>query len=58
MEYLKCMLNEEEEIGDEVTISGIKISKVEKSKYLGSVTKCNGEIKYDISHCIRVEWQK
>jgi len=45
-------------VGEEVTIDGLSIPKVEKFKYLGSIVQQNGEINEDINQCIKVGWQK
>jgi len=40
----------------EVTMGGLLISRVEKFKYLGRITREKGDIDKDIDHRIRVGW--
>jgi len=56
--YLHCYFNGREDAMGEVTIEGIHIPKIEKFKYLGSIIHHEGDIDEDISHRIKVGWQK
>jgi len=47
-----------EESGEQVTMGGVAIPRVEKVKYLGSIIEEKGDIDEDINHRIRVGWQK
>ena len=49
---------EGEKRGEEVTLDGRQIPKVDKFKYLGSIIQQNGDIDEDIKQRIRVGWQK
>ena len=42
----------------EVTIGGVVVPRVKKFKYLGSMVEEGGDIDDDISHQIKVWWQK
>jgi len=57
-EYLRCGFSGVEGDGGEVTMGGVVVPRVEKFKYLGSTIKGRGDIDKDISHRIRVGWQK
>jgi len=39
-------------------MGGVVVPRVEKFKYLGSIVEEKGDIDEDISHHIRVGWQK
>ena len=57
-EYLRCGFSGREGEGGEVTMGGVVVPRVEKFKYLGSIVEEKGDIDEDISHRIRVGWQK
>jgi len=57
-EYLHCCFNGSEDAREEVTIEGMQIPKVKKFKYLDSIIHFEGDIDEDISHRIKVGWQK
>jgi len=53
-EYLHCCFSGREDVGGEVTIDRMTISKVEKFKYLGSIIQQNEDIDEDINQCIKM----
>ena len=53
-EYLHCYFSGRKDARGVVTIEGMRISKVEKFKYLGSIIHQKGGIDGDICHCIKV----
>ena len=56
--YLHYYFSGREDVRGEVTIKGMQIPKVEKFKYLGLIIYHEGDIDEDISHRIKVGWQK
>jgi len=56
--YLRCGFNGVESDGEEVTMDGVAVPRVEKFKYLGSIAEERGDIDEDIGHLIKVGWQK
>ena len=44
--------------GEEITMGGVVIPRVENFKYLGLIIEERGDIDEDINHCTRVRWQK
>jgi len=57
IEYLKCGFSGVEGSGEEVTMGGVAIPRVEKFKYLGSIIKQKIDIDEDINHYIRLaDW--
>jgi len=58
MEYLHCHFSGRIEQEGDITLDGRVIPKVAKFKYLGLIIQQNGDIDVDISHRIRVGWQK
>jgi len=57
-EYLRCGFSGVKSDGGEVTLGGVVVPRVVKFKYLGSIIEERGNIDEDISHRIRVGWQK
>jgi len=57
-EYLHCCFSRTVEVRGEVTLDGMKIPKVDKFRYLGSIIQQNGDIDEDVNHRIKVGWQK
>ena len=57
-EYLRCEFRGVGGDREEVTMGGVVVSRVEKFKYLGSMVGEGGDIDDDISHRIKVRWQK
>jgi len=58
-EYLHCRFSASEGgVASEAAIKGAIIPRVERFRYLGSIIQQNGEIDEDISHRIKVGWQK
>ena len=56
IEQFKCRFSEG--FQDKMTIGGVVIPRVEKFKYLGLIIQARGDIDEDISHQIKVGWQK
>ena len=57
-EYLRCEFSGVGGDNGEVTMDGVVVPRVENFKYLGSIVEEGGDIDDDISHRIRVGWQK
>ena len=58
-EYLHCRFSwGEGDIASAVAIEGAVILGVQRFRYLGSIIQENGEIDEDISHRVKVGWQK
>ena len=57
-EYLHCYFSGRVDVGEEVTLDGRSIPKVDKFKHLGSIIQQNWDIDEDINQRIKVGWQK
>ena len=54
--YLHCCFSGWEDAGGEVILDGRPIPKVDKFRYLGSITQQNEDIEENINQHIKVGW--